>query len=87
MVRIENAIKTGLDNNLENNIKKLEEYKENLEQSKLEFEKPFIYENELTTKLKRQVELNQLLDIDNNKNDVVEKESDNSIVNKKSIEL
>lgn len=72
MFRIENAIKTGLDSNLEKNLKKLEEYKENLEQSKLEFEKPFIYENELTTKLKRQLELNQLLDIDNN--EVSEKE-------------
>ena len=87
MVRIENAIKTGLDNNLENNLKKLEEYKENLEQSKLEFEKPFVYENELTIKLKRQVELNQLLDIDNNKNKTSEKEIYNPINNKKSIGL
>ncbi|MDZ4994729.1 DNA helicase [Clostridium perfringens] len=84
MVRIENAIKTGLDNNLENNLKKLEEYKENLEQSKLEFEKPFIYENELTTKLKRQVELNQLLDIDNNSNNEI---SEKEVANKKSITL
>ncbi|WP_415340128.1 helicase-related protein [Clostridium perfringens] len=84
MVRIENAIKTGLDNNLENNIKKLEEYKENLEQSKLEFEKPFVYENELTTKLKRQVELNQLLDIDNNSNNEI---SEKEVEDKKSIAL
>ncbi|MDU7069648.1 MAG: hypothetical protein E6343_16995, partial [Clostridium perfringens] len=84
MVRIENAIKTGLDNNLENNLKKLEEYKENLEQSKLEFEKPFVYENELTTKLKRQLELNQLLDIDNNSNNEL---SEKEIENKKSITL
>ena len=82
MVRIENAIKTGLDNNLENNIKKLEEYKENLEQSKVEFEKPFVYETELTTKLKRQVELNQLLDIDNNSNNEL---LENEVENKKSI--
>lgn len=87
MVRIENAIKTGLDNNLEKNQKKLEEYKENLEQSKLEFEKPFVYENELTTKLKRKVELNQLLDIDNNKNETSEKEVENKIDNKKTITL
>ncbi|MCX0402186.1 DNA helicase, partial [Clostridium perfringens] len=86
MVRIENAIKTGLDNNLENNLKKLEEYKENLEQSKLEFEKPFVYETELTTKLKRQVELNQLLDIDNNNNNNNEI-SEKEVENKKSIAL
>ncbi len=73
MIRIENAIKTGLDNN-----------KENLEQSKLEFEKPFLYENELTTKLKRQVELNQLLDIDNNSNNEISKKE---VENKKSIAL
>lgn len=83
MVRIENAIKTGLNNNLEKTLKKLDEYKENLEQSKLEFKKPFVYENELTTKLKRQVELNQLLDMDNNKNETPEKEMDT----RKSIKL
>ena len=43
---------------------KMEEYQRNLEQSKEEWEKPFMYDEVLTDKLKRQFELNAELDMD-----------------------
>lgn len=68
MTRIENAI-----NSLEAKISayetKLEEYKKNMEQSKIEYHKPFQYEQELKDKIKRQFELNAELDIDKGKKD------------------
>ena len=44
---------------------KLEKYRLDMEQAKLEYEKPFQYEAELKAKLARQFELNNLLDLEN----------------------
>ena len=41
----------------------IENHQRNLEESKIEFEKPFLHENELNQKLSRQSELNALLDM------------------------
>lgn len=65
IIRIENVI-DNLDKNLESYKENLKEYERNLEQSKLEYEKPFKYENELRNKLERQKELDDLLNIDEN---------------------
>ena len=66
MVRMENVF-----NSMEDNIgfleKKIEEYRNDLEASKTEYEKPFSYEEELKTKLARQYELNAELDLENGK--------------------
>lgn len=73
MVRIENIIK-----NLEDRMKKSEEiienHKKNLENSKLEYEKPFPYEEEYKNKLARQFELNQELDLGRNNEEVVDED-------------
>jgi len=56
---------------------KLEEFKRNKEQAKADYEKPFAHEQELKEKLKRQYELNTLLDLENGRvidADVAEKE-------------
>lgn len=73
MVRIENIIK-----NLEDRMKKSEEiienHKKNLENSKLEYEKPFPYEEEYKAKLARQFELNQELDLGRNNEEVIDED-------------
>ncbi|ERI90691.1 helicase protein [Clostridiales bacterium oral taxon 876 str. F0540] len=70
MIRIENSL-----NNLEDKMVrlegKIEEYQRNLEQSKIEYAKPFQYEEELKTKLARQFELNTLLDLNKKDEDVL----------------
>lgn len=70
MVRLENAV-----NNFENNICKLEdklvEYVRNMEESKVEFEKSFEHETLLNDKLKRQFELDEILDINKASEDVI----------------
>lgn len=61
-IRIDNLY----DNINEQKIKlerKLEQYYVDMEQSKIEYEKPFIYENELQQKMKRRIELEEQLDI------------------------
>lgn len=77
ITRLENVLK-NMENTIANLNNKIEEYQRNLEQSKLEFEKPFEHEKLLTDKLKRQFELNELLDI-GAKNHVVE-DIDNDII-------
>lgn len=67
MLRIENAL-SNLESKMESIETKIEEYKRNMEQSKIEYEKPFHYEEALKEKLSRQFELNSLLDL--NKKDV-----------------
>ncbi|WP_420808475.1 helicase-related protein [Clostridium manihotivorum] len=70
MIRIENAL-----NNLEEKMirleGKIEEYQRNLEQSKIEYAKPFQYEEELKTKLARQFELNTMLDLNKKDEDIL----------------
>ena len=80
MVRLENVL-DGLDGKVENYENKLAEYNKNMEDAKEEFVKPFKFADELQEKLKRQFELNALLDLDK-KDDVIaddtmEKSSEN----------
>ena len=64
MVKMENCF-NGIDGNIEFLEKKLSEYERDMEQAKLEYEKPFQYEQELKEKTARQFELNTLLDLEN----------------------
>jgi len=63
MVRLENVLE-GLEKRIAGCENKLAEYVKNMEDARAEFEKPFKYEKELQEKLKRQSELNALLDLD-----------------------
>ena len=64
MVKLENLF-NGMQGNIEFVEKKLEEYQRDMEQAKLEYEKPFQYETELREKLARQNALNAQLDLEN----------------------
>lgn len=70
MLRIENVL-NNLESKMENIETKIEEYKRNLEQSKIEYEKPFPYEESLKEKLSRQFELNSLLDLNKKDAEVI----------------
>ncbi|MCX7748219.1 MAG: DEAD/DEAH box helicase family protein [Clostridia bacterium] len=63
MVRLENVL-DGLERKIQNYESKLVEYNKNMEDAKIEFAKPFKYADELQEKLKRQFELNTLLDLE-----------------------
>lgn len=69
MVRLENVL-DGLERKVESYENKLSECVKNMEDAETEFSKPFKYANELQEKLKRQFELNALLDL-NKKDDVI----------------
>ena len=62
-IKIENTL-NNIDKLKQQTERDLAEYKKNLEQSKIEFEKPFLYENELKAKLQRQAELNAILSLE-----------------------
>jgi N12 class adenine-specific DNA methylase len=64
MVKLENLF-NGLQENVDFLEKKIEQYKNDLEASKAEYEKPFAHEQELEEKLARQCELNAQLDLEN----------------------
>ncbi len=66
MVKLENCF-NGLQENEEYLLKKIEQYENDLESSKTEYEKPFAYGEELREKLARQCELNAQLDLENEK--------------------
>lgn len=66
MTRIENLF-NGIQGNIAFLEERLEKYRLDMEQAKIEYEKPFQYEEELKTKLARQFELNNLLDMENPK--------------------
>lgn len=68
MVKIENLF-NGIQDNVEFLEKKIERYKLDLAASKEEYEKPFMYEEELKQKIARQNELNAQLDLENGKVD------------------
>ncbi len=80
MVRLENVLE-GMDRKVENYENKLAEYNKNMEDAKAEFAKPFKFAGELKEKLKRQFELNALLDLDKREeviaDDSMEKSSEN----------
>lgn len=66
MTRLENLF-NGIQDTIGFLEEKLEGYRLDMEQSKVEYGKPFQYEEELKTKLARQFELNNLLDMENRK--------------------
>ena len=66
MTRLENLF-NGIERTIGFLEEKLENYRLDMEQSKMEYGKPFQYEEELKTKLARQFELNNLLDMENRK--------------------
>ncbi len=66
MVKLENTF-NGLSEHEEFLMKKIDQYQRDMEQSKQEYEKPFVYDKELKEKLARQFELNAQLDLENGK--------------------
>lgn len=66
MVKLENLF-NGLHENIDFLEKKIEQYQNDLEASKNEYDKPFAYSKELEEKLARQCELNAQLDLENAK--------------------
>ena len=66
MVKLENLF-NGLHENIDFLEKKIEQYQNDLEASKAEYDKPFAYSKELEEKLSRQCELNAQLDLENAK--------------------
>ena len=66
MVKLENLF-NGLHENIDFLEKKIEQYQNDLEASKTEYDKPFAYSKELEEKLSRQCELNAQLDLENAK--------------------
>ena len=74
MIKLDNMF-NNIEENEEFLKKKIEQYKRDLESSKIEYEKPFVYAEELKEKLKRQAELNSMLDLEKNIGDeITEKE-------------
>ena len=65
MIKLDNMF-NNIEENEEFLKKKIEQYKRDLESSKIEYEKPFVYAEELKKKLKRQAELNSMLDLEKN---------------------
>ena len=66
MVKLENSF-AGIQENEDFLLKKIEQYENDMEASKAEYEKPFAYEEEFNEKLARQIELNAQLDLENAK--------------------
>ena len=66
MVKLENLF-SGIHENEEFLLKKIDQYQNDLDASKSEYEKPFAYETELKEKLARQYELNAQLNLENGK--------------------
>ena len=66
MVKLENLF-NGIHENIDFLEKKIEQYQNDLEASKTEYDKPFAYSKELEEKLARQCELNAQLDLENAK--------------------
>ena len=58
-------------------VEKLEDIRTQLENAKVEVDKPFPHEEELKTKTERLAELNSLLDMDKKDNEIVDGERDN----------
>ncbi len=75
MVRLENLME-GLEKRLEKTESQIDEYERDLTQSKEEWEKPFMYEDELNQKLGRQFELNAELDMDKGDEGITVSEDD-----------
>lgn len=63
LIKLENLL-DSLDRRIEKHENKILEYERNIDELKENYEKPFSYESELKEKLKRQSELNTLLNFD-----------------------
>lgn len=63
IIKIDNSLK-ALESKLDTMGLSLEETKKDLENAKQEYTKPFVHEEELTNKIKRQIELNSELNLD-----------------------
>ena len=66
MTKLENLF-NGIQEKINFLEERLEKYRLDMEQAEAEYKKPFQYEEELKTKLARQFELNNLLDMENRK--------------------
>lgn len=75
MVRLENLL-GSLEKRIEKTESQIDEYERNMTQSKEEWEKPFMYEEALAQKLKRQFELNAELDMDKGDDGIAVSEED-----------
>ena len=73
MVKLENAF-NNIHTHEEFLLKKIEQYENDMEASRLQYEKPFDKEDELKEKLARQNELNIMLDLENGYGEYVENE-------------
>lgn len=82
ITRVENVLK-GLENRIKTIGDQISNHMRNLEQSKLEYEKPFQYEEELKEKLARQFELNQELDLNKDKDVSIEVDEKEDIMENK----
>ena len=75
MVKLENIVE-GMEQTAKELEIRIEQYQRDMEQSKQEYEKPFLQEAELTEKLARLNELNAELDLENGSvQDVVPEET------------
>ena len=71
MVKLENLL-GGMSENLDFLTEKIRQYERDLEQSRLDYEKPFAQEAELTEKIARLNELNVQLDLENGKTEDID---------------
>lgn len=69
MTRLENLF-NGIQENIELLEKRLEQYKQDMKQAEVDYEKPFQYEEELKAKQARQFELNGLLGMEDNQDEM-----------------
>lgn len=76
MTKLENLF-NGIQEKINFLEERLEKYRLDMEQAKAEYGKSFQYEEELKTKLARQFELNNLLDMENRKSPEEEQSLDN----------
>ena len=80
MVKIENLFQ-GIQDNVSFLEERITGYERDMEQAKIEYDKPFQYEEELKEKLHRQFELNTQLDLEN-KIDAEENKEVNALLEK-----
>ena len=85
MVRLENLY-AGIPEREEYYENMIEQYRRDMEVSKAEYEKPFAYEEELSGLLKRQNEINELLNLEKNEDVIMDEDGTPEAKQKKNIE-
>ncbi|QUH32080.1 helicase [Vallitalea guaymasensis] len=83
MIKLENIL-DSLEKRIEDSEMRIDELTRNMEQAKEEFEKPFVHQANLQRLVKRQAELNVLLDM-NKESDTPVVDEQNNIKNSKKI--